>query len=121
MSSRSKKRSSDYLIDLNDYEIVRNINRGGFAVINLVRNKKTGEEFAAKTNLIQNKSQNKIFISRETANRENGADNPRTGRRDFISENRNFEREEGERRPDIRPCDRAIVIEERSGSKDFVT
>ena len=65
ISSRTKKRSEDYLIDLNDYNIVRNINRGGFGVINLVRNKKTGKEYASKTNLIQNKSQNKLFVSRE--------------------------------------------------------
>ena len=59
------KRSNDYLIDLSDYEIVRNITRGGFGDINLIRNKKTGKELVAKTNLIKNKTQNKLFISRE--------------------------------------------------------
>ena len=53
------------MIDINDYEIVHNINQGGFGVINLVRNKKNGKEYATKTNLIQNKSQNKVFILRE--------------------------------------------------------
>ncbi|KAK8839630.1 Checkpoint kinase 2 [Tritrichomonas musculus] len=64
-NSRSMKRSNDYLIDLSNYEIVQNITQGGFGDINLIRNKKTGKEFAAKTNLIQNKTQNKLFISRE--------------------------------------------------------
>ena len=59
------KTSDCYLININDYKIIRNINRGGFGIINLVQNKKTGEQFAAKTNLIPNKSQNKLFISRE--------------------------------------------------------
>ena len=53
------------MVELNDYDIVQNINQGGFGVINLVRNKKSGEEYAAKSNLIQNKSQNKTFILRE--------------------------------------------------------
>ena len=64
-SPRAKKSSENYLIDLNDYDIIRNINTGGFGAINLVQNKKNGKEYAAKTNLIPNKSQNKLFISRE--------------------------------------------------------
>ncbi|KAK8843537.1 hypothetical protein M9Y10_024592 [Tritrichomonas musculus] len=68
--SRKKDRTNSnpidiYLINLNDYDIVRNINHGGFGIINLVKNKKTNEKYAAKTNLIQNKTQNKFFISRE--------------------------------------------------------
>ncbi|KAK8838437.1 hypothetical protein M9Y10_033064 [Tritrichomonas musculus] len=65
MSKRAKKIADRYLIDINDYKIIRNINSGGFGIINLVQNKKNGQQYAAKTNLIQNKSQNKLYISRE--------------------------------------------------------
>lgn len=63
--SSAKKQKDKYLFNVDDYKVVRCINRGGFGVINLVRNKKSGEEYAAKTNLIQTQAQNKLFVSRE--------------------------------------------------------
>lgn len=65
MTFQTKNAREDYLINTDDYDIVRTINHGGFGVINLVRNKKKGEQLAAKTNLIPNQKQNKLFISRE--------------------------------------------------------
>lgn len=61
----SKKPADKYIIDIKDYQLVRNINSGGFGTINLVKNIKNGNIYAAKTNLIPNKTQNKLFISRE--------------------------------------------------------
>lgn len=60
-----KKSSDKYLFDTNDYKVIRVIKRGGFGIIHLVLNKKTKKEYAAKTNLIQAGSQNKLFVSRE--------------------------------------------------------
>ena len=37
---RAKKSSQNYLIDSNNYEIIRNINTGCFNALNLVRNTK---------------------------------------------------------------------------------
>ena len=54
-----------YLFRVEDYKVVRSINRGGFGEINLVRNNENGEEYAAKTNYIDTESSNKIFILRE--------------------------------------------------------
>ena len=61
----TKKSSEKYLFDISNYEIISNINKGGFGIINLVREKKTGEKYATKTNLIQTGKQNKLFVSRE--------------------------------------------------------
>lgn len=61
----SESLKNQYIIDIKDYEIVKNINRGGFGIIDLVRNKKTGDEYAAKTNLIKTKPQNRRLILRE--------------------------------------------------------
>lgn len=62
---KGKNQSDKYLFDIKDFEIVRNINSGGFGTVNLVRNKINRKEYAAKTNLIPNRTQNKLFISRE--------------------------------------------------------
>ena len=57
--------TNKYLFDIDDYEITRCIKRGGFGIVNLVKNKTNGQEYASKTNLIQTQAQNKLFISRE--------------------------------------------------------
>lgn len=57
--------SDKNLVNLNDYKLIGTINRGGFGIISLVKHKKSGEEYAAKTNLITTKSQNKKYVSRE--------------------------------------------------------
>lgn len=56
-----------YLVNLDDYEIDKEINRGGFGIIYLVKKKATGELFAAKINFNAgtNESDFKLMISRE--------------------------------------------------------
>ena len=61
-----KTNSNDnYIFDINDYQIIKEIKRGGCGIINLVRNTKNMKFYAAKTNLIESKSLNKKLISRE--------------------------------------------------------
>lgn len=65
-SDKRRKAIDPYLFNISDYKVIKTINRGGFGVINLVQNKKSHQEYAAKTNLIQDTtSQNSRFISRE--------------------------------------------------------
>ena len=54
-----------YLFDIKKYEIVGVEKKGAFAIINFVKNKNTGEQYVAKTNLIQSGEQNQEFILRE--------------------------------------------------------
>ena len=57
-----------YTFDISEYEIVEEIKRGGFGIVNLVRNKNTKKKFAAKTNLINTGMsirQGRQIISRE--------------------------------------------------------
>ena len=63
--SEAEKPSNKYLFDIKDYEIIGNISEGGFGDVYFVRNKITGEEFAAKTNRSQTKGKIKLFVSRE--------------------------------------------------------
>ena len=60
-----KKPNDKYLFDIKEYRIIRNISKGGFGIVNLVQNKKSGNKYAAKTNLIQTENQSKLFVSRE--------------------------------------------------------
>lgn len=62
---RPKRPSDRYVLNVSDYEIVHEIKCGGFGVVNLVRHKRTKEELASKTNLIQAGQQNITFVSRE--------------------------------------------------------
>ena len=57
-----------YTFDINQYQFIKEINRGGFGVISLVRDKNTGKQYAAKTNLIDagiSLRRGKQLISRE--------------------------------------------------------
>lgn len=65
MSIITSNQQNRYLFDIKNYKVVQEVNKGGFAVINLVENKQDGSKYAAKTNLIQNTKQNKLFILRE--------------------------------------------------------
>ncbi|KAK8888185.1 hypothetical protein M9Y10_039249 [Tritrichomonas musculus] len=63
--STPKKENSPYMFDINDYKKISIIGKGSFGIIYLAQNKINGEEYAAKTNLIQNESLSKLLISRE--------------------------------------------------------
>ena len=54
-----------YFLDIKNFEVVQNINSGSYGTIKLVRDKVTGEKYAAKTNIIKVKSDNNDVISRE--------------------------------------------------------
>ena len=65
MTDKTPSQREKYLFDVNNYKIVTEINRGGFGVVNLVKDQTSEKEYAAKTNFLQNKNQNKLYISRE--------------------------------------------------------
>ena len=48
MTSSIKGICNKYKFDIKEYELLEKINQGGFAIIYLVQNKTTGEQFAAK-------------------------------------------------------------------------
>lgn len=57
-----------YKIDINDYEIIKKINQGGFGIIYLVKNKSTKEELVAKVSLVDtggSNSRHNQFVRRE--------------------------------------------------------
>ena len=64
-SGFQSSQKSKFLFDIDDYKLIKKINKGGCAIVHLVQNKKNGKYYAAKTNLHQITKQNMIYISRE--------------------------------------------------------
>lgn len=65
MSTRSKARLKSHVVSLNDYDIIREINRGGFGVVYLIERKDDHQKFAAKVNIQKLTPEQDKFISRE--------------------------------------------------------
>lgn len=65
LNKYKESKNFKYLIDIQEYEIIKNISTGKFGIINLVKSRKTEKEFITKTNLVQIKSQHPQLISRE--------------------------------------------------------
>lgn len=51
-----------YMIDINDYQIVKQINKGGFGLIYLVKNNNTDKELVIKVNLIDLSSSQSVSM-----------------------------------------------------------
>ena len=56
---------SDYKINIKDYKILKELNRGGFGIVYKIRNKSTNETLAAKVILSGNSEKMKKMIERE--------------------------------------------------------
>lgn len=62
------QKPNNYLVDLNNYKVVKSINKGGFGVVYLIKNLKTGHYLAAKVNQLNTKKsldRQLEYISRE--------------------------------------------------------
>ena len=60
------KSANKYIVDVNDYEVISEINRGSFGVVFLVKNKATNVNYAAKVNLIPEQTTIKSTIIQNT-------------------------------------------------------
>ena len=58
----SIEEKAQYLIDIDNYQIVKQVNKGGFGLIYLVKNNFTDQEFAAKVNLIDLSSSQSVSM-----------------------------------------------------------
>lgn len=64
-SSIDEKINDQYLVDISNFEKGAHIDAGGCGRVFLIKNKETGELFAAKRNYIKNDSVNELYTKRE--------------------------------------------------------